>query len=187
MTIVHTPRIPPVTTKDIDAETGALFDKGLRGADGTPLNIFATLANHPKVLKRWLPFATHVLTKNSLPERERELLILRTGFNCRSRYEWGQHVLIARRCGITDDEIGAVRVGPDATSWSIDDRIVLRAADQLHVASAIDDETWSALAGRFSTEQLLDLVATVGNYHLVAFWLNSARVELDDGVPDDLG
>ena len=48
-----------------------------------PLNIFATLAHHPKLLKRWLVFGNHVLAKSTLPARDRELLILRTGWRCR--------------------------------------------------------------------------------------------------------
>jgi alkylhydroperoxidase family enzyme len=160
-----------------------MFSKGLSAPDGTPLNIFGTLAHHPDLLRRWLVFATHVLSKNTLPERDRELLILRTGWNCRSRYEFSQHVVIGRRCGITDEEMDAVKIGPAGT-WSEGDRLLLDAADQLHERSTLDDATWAALTARYSTEQVLDLVATVGNYHLVAMFLNSTGVQLDAGVPD---
>jgi replicative superfamily II helicase len=61
---------------------------------------------------------------------------------------------------------------------------LLRAADELHDDSALGDATWGALTARWSVEQVLDLIATVGNYHLVAMFLNSTRVELDAGVPD---
>lgn len=175
-------RLPVVGPED-DERLTELFAKGLNGPDGRPLNIFGTLGNHPDLLRRWLVFATHVLSKNTLSARDRELLILRTGWNCRSRYEWGQHVLIARDCGIGDDEIDRVTVGPDADGWSSYDRLLLTAADELHTTSSLSDETWDALAARLDTQQVLDLVATVGNYHLVAMFLNATRVELDAGVP----
>jgi 4-carboxymuconolactone decarboxylase len=177
------PRLP-VRRADDDPALAELFAKGLTGPDGEVLNIFGTLANHPDLLRRWLVFATHVLSKSSLGERDRELLILRTGWNCRSRYEWGQHVLIARRCGITDDEIDRVRSGPEAAGWDGADRLLLQAADELHERQTLDDATWAALADRYTVPQLLDLVATVGNYHLVAMFLNATNVELDAGVPD---
>jgi 4-carboxymuconolactone decarboxylase len=148
------------------------------------LNIFGTLGHHPDLLRRWLVFATHVLSKSTLSPRDRELLILRTGWNCRSRYEFAQHVVIARACGITDDEIDAVRLGADAASWSDGDRVLLRAADELHTASSLSDATWSALSAAWSVEQVLDVIATVGNYHLVAMFLNATRVALDAGIPD---
>ena len=93
------PRLAPTTAAERDDETNGLVD-ALGG-----LNIFATLAHHPKALKRWLVFGGHVLAKSTLPERERELLILRVGWRCGSEYEFGQHTVIGRRAGITDDEV----------------------------------------------------------------------------------
>lgn len=176
------PRLQPLTAAD-DPRLGELFAKGLEGPDGTPLNIFGTLAHHPDMLRRWLVFAAHVLSKSTLPARDRELLILRTGWNCRSRYEFSQHVVIGKRCGITDDEMDKVKAGPDA-DWSDLDRLLLTAADELHRDSTLSDATWAALTAHYSTEQVLDLIAAVGNYHLVAMFLNSTGVQLDEGIPD---
>jgi 4-carboxymuconolactone decarboxylase len=177
------PRLAVVTTTT-DPRVAEAFGKGLTGPDGTVLNIFGTLANHPDMMRRWLVFATHVLTKTTLSPRDRELLILRTGWNCRSRYEWGQHVLIARECGLTDAEIARVSHGPDADGWVDHERLLLTAADELHHSSSMSDATWEGLAATYSVEQMLDVIATVGNYHLVAMFLNSTRVALDAGVPD---
>jgi alkylhydroperoxidase family enzyme len=177
------PRIPALAPDDWDPETRDTLAKGLAGPDGSPLNIFATLANHPKLLKRWMVFANHVLSKSSLSPRHRELLILRTGWLCGSEYEWGQHVLIARGCGIGDDEIARVQAGPDAAGWDPFEATLLRAADELHADAVVSDATWAALAARYDTEQLLDTVFTVGQYHTVAFALNSCGVQLDAGVP----
>jgi alkylhydroperoxidase family enzyme len=178
------PRIPPVS--DPSPEVLELFGKGLTAPDGSMLNIFGTLAHHPKLLKRWLVFGNHVLGKSTLTPRDRELLILRVGVRCRSRYEFGQHVVIAKRSDITDEEIEQVKAGPDHPAWSQFDRTLLRAVDELHDDSCISDATWAALAAEYSTEQLLDLIFAVGQYHLVSFALNSAGVELDAGVPDAL-
>ena len=88
------------------------------GFNGTELNIFATLAHHPRLLKRWSAFGGVLLYGGVLPARERELLILRTGYLCRAPYEWGQHVTIGLAAGLTDDEIARVAAGPDADGWS---------------------------------------------------------------------
>jgi alkylhydroperoxidase family enzyme len=182
---MSTPRIAPIT--DPSPEVVELYDKGgMRAPDGTTLNIFATLAHHPALLRRWLVFAGHVMSKNTLTPRERELLILRVGVRCRAPYEFGQHHVIAQRCDITVDEIERVKVGPDHPDWSPGDAALLRAADELHDDSRIGDETWAALAATHTTEQMLDIVFTVGQYHLVSMALNSAGVQLDDGIPDTL-
>jgi O-6-methylguanine DNA methyltransferase len=175
----------PIRKANEDPRLAEMFSKGLTGPNGDPLNIFGVLGNHPDMLKRWLVFATHVLSKNTLTARDRELLILRTGWNCRSRYEWGQHVEIALRCDITAAEIKAVKKGALASTWSPIDKLLLTAADELHNEYAISDATWRNLGKHYSNEQVLDLIATVGNYHLVAMFLNSTKVPIDAGIPDD--
>ena len=117
-----------------------------------------------------------------LPARERELLILRTGFNCSSDYEWGQHVRIAERIGIEREDIMRVADGPNAAGWSPADAALLRAADELHAQSKISDGTWAELAESYDERGLLEIAMLVGHYHMVAFALNSAGVELDEGL-----
>ena len=109
-------------------------------------------------------------------------MILRTGWLCRSEYEWGQHVLIAKGCGITDEEISRVTEGPDANSWDQSDVALLRAVDELLRDAFIGDATWKMLSERFDTRQLIDIVFTVGQYHLIAMAMNTLGVQLDDGV-----
>jgi 4-carboxymuconolactone decarboxylase len=182
---MDTPRIPPVT--DPSPEVIELYERGgMTAPDGSTLNIFATIAHHPKLLKRWLVFAAHVMSKNSIPARDRELAILRVGVRCASPYEFAQHVVIAEQCGVTADEIDQVRTGPTHPAWGAFDAALLAAVDELHDNGRVADGTWATLAARYSTEQMLDLLFTVGNYHLVSFVLNSCGVQLDDGIADAL-
>ncbi len=175
-----TPRIAPITTPT--DEVAELYAKAGLRADGTPLNIFATLANHPALLRRWLVFATHVLAKNSLAQRDRELLILRTGWRCASQYEFSQHAVIALRCEISEEEVQRTKL-PIGDGWSDHDAALLAAADELHDDAKISNATWQTLAATLTDQQLLDVIFTVGNYHVVSFALNSCGVELDPGVP----
>jgi 4-carboxymuconolactone decarboxylase len=182
---MDTPRIAPVT--NLSEEVQELFDKGgLRNADGSPLNIFGTLANHPALLRRWLVFASHVLAKNSLPPRDRELLILRAGWRCKSQYEFSQHAVIALRSDIDADEVQRTKLAVGDGSWSDHDAALLTAADELHDDACISDATWKTLASRLTDQQMLDVIFTVGNYHVVSFALNSCGVQLDEGVPPAL-
>ena len=173
----NTPRLDPLPVEEMDDETRATMPSG------TPLNIFATLARHPKLLKRWLVFGNHVLAKSTLPERERELAILRIGWRCGSEYEFGQHTVIGKRAGITDAEVAALTTDLDQGGWSDADRTLLVAVDELHDDHCISDETWGALGQRWDQQQLLDLIFTVGQYTLVSMALNSLGVQRDEGVP----
>jgi 4-carboxymuconolactone decarboxylase len=174
---LQTPRLEPLDEDRIDPETRARFG-------GRPMdNIFRTLSHHPKLFKRWLVFGNHILTKSSLPARERELAILRIGWLCRAEYEWGQHVLIGRQAGLTDEEIERIPAGGDAAGWSDRDRAILAAVDELHTDAFVGDATWRALESHFDTEQLLDLIFTIGQYNLVSMVLNTLGVQLDPRLP----
>lgn len=178
------PRLAPLTDDEIDTDTRALLGAGPGGVGrGRVLNIFRTLARHPKLLRRWLVFGNHVLAKSSLAARERELAILRVGWTCRSEYEWGQHVVIGRASGLSEDEILRIQTGADAPGWSDLDRWILRGADELVHDHFLSDATWQGLSAHWSDEQLVDFVFTVGQYTLVSMALNSFGVQLDPGVP----
>jgi 4-carboxymuconolactone decarboxylase len=179
-----TPRIPPVSLADADPETRELLDSlsTFRADDVSVLNVFGTLAQHPKLIKRWLVFANHVLLKSTISGRDRELAILRAGWRCNAPYEWGQHVVIGRREGITDEEIARIGAGPDAPGWSPHEAAILRAVDELHDTSTISDATWATLIETYDRQQCMDLVFAIGQYHLVSFALNAFGVERDDGV-----
>ena len=180
---LQAPRVAPLADDEMDDETRALL--GATSSDirrGPILNIFRTLAHHPKLLKRWMVFGAHVLAKSTLPPRERELAILRIGWRCGSEYEWGQHVAIGRATGLSDDEIRRVAKGPEAPGWNPFDAAILRAVDELHDDSFLSDASWNALTAQWSTEQLIDLIFAVGQYTLVSMALNSLGVQLDAGV-----
>jgi 4-carboxymuconolactone decarboxylase len=151
---------------------------------GSDYNIFKTLTHHPDLMRRWMVFANHILFKSTLPLRERELLILRIGYLCNAGYEWGQHVQIARRAGMSDEEILSTKSGPDTPGISERDRLLMQATDELHADSHISDETWSELTAHLDKKQLMDLVFTVGQYNMVSMALNTLGVQPDPGLPD---
>jgi len=169
------PRVNPLPREEIDPELRERFGSKV-------LNIFATLAHHPKLLRRWLVFGNHVLSKSTLPARDRELVILRIGWLCRAEYEWGQHVVIGKQSGLSDEEILRITEGPEAAGWEPLDRALLRATDELHADAFIADATWASLCEQYDTQRLMDLVFTVGQYNMVSMALNTLGVQLEPGV-----
>jgi len=168
------PRIAPLTAAELTDEQRELV--GGFNLDGPAGNIFATLVRHPGLFRKWLPFGGKLLA-GKLPVRDREILILRTALNCGTDYEYGQHVMIAKGAGMTDDDIAGV------TSGSVDP-LLIAAADELHRDSRIGDETWAALSERYDDErQLMEVPFVVGHYHMVGMLLNSLGVQREAGVP----
>ena len=176
-----TPRFAPQRQDDWDDEVRDLFTRMGHTSEADVYNIFKTLGHYPKLLKRWLPFANHILFKSSLSPRHRELAILRIGWLCQSEYEWTQHVRIGKtEAGLTDADFKAIENGADDSAWDDTDRALLTAVDELHANKFVSDTSWTEMKRHFSTQQLMDIVATVGNYTLVSMMLNTFGVQLDD-------
>ncbi len=176
-----TPRIPPLPEAEQDDQARELLT-GLSAQGAPAANIFSTLVRHPGLFRRWLPFGGKLLGGGKLPARDRELLILRTGWLCRAEYEWAQHREISRSLGISDEEIARAREGADAAGWDPFEATLVRAADELHADARISDPTWAALVERYDEQQLIEVPMLVGHYHMVAFTLNTLGVPLEDGL-----
>lgn len=183
------PRIEPVDMDRLDEQQAEVLAPFANPANkvggGRVLNIFRTLAHAPKALSGFLAWGNYVLSRrNALPEREREIVILRTGWLCRSGYEFAQHSRIGKACGLTGEEIARIKAGPEAEGWTPLEATLLRACDELVGDHFVSDATWASLA-ELGDKGRMDLVFTVGQYTQVSMILNSFGVQLEDGDEAD--
>lgn len=162
------PRIPPL---------------GEPGDDGRVLNIFATLRQHSPLYKAFLTLGGHLLGSGTLPPREREIVILRTGRQAMSEYEFGQHTVIGRQAGLTDAEILTLAGGGAAAGLQPSDADLVAMVDELCSDDAVSEQTWQRLAERWTDQQLLELLVLAGFYRLVSGLLNSVGVALEPHTP----
>jgi 4-carboxymuconolactone decarboxylase len=146
-------------------------------------NVRRTLATNPTVAAAFSGFGDVVLNHGTIPPRPRELVILRMGWNCRSVYEFGQHTLMGRAVGLTDDEILHLTRPLDAWVWAAHELLLLRMVDELHANDCIGDELWAALEARYTHSEVLEYMASALFYRMISGVLNSCGVALDDGVP----
>jgi alkylhydroperoxidase family enzyme len=174
------PRIAPLPLDAWDPELRARFERP--GGLGYVSDVIKTLANYPELLRRWVVFANHFLFKSTLTPRQREIVILRTGWLAGCAYEWGLHLKIAATdASFGDAEFEAVAAGASASLWKPSEAALIRAADGLYVDAFVDDATWDTLAAHYDERQLLDIVFMVANYTLVAMATNAFGVQLDEG------
>jgi 4-carboxymuconolactone decarboxylase len=175
------PRIYPLPPDARSASAQEVLDT--LGGEGGDSNVYTTLIRAEGLTRRWLPFIGKLMSKGKIPARHRELLILRTAWNCQAEYEWAHHVWRGLAAGLTEEEVDRIPTGPSA-NWSSADASLLRAADELHRESCISDDTWAALEELYDEQQLIELPMLVGHYHMVAMTLNSLGVQIESaGCP----
>ena len=109
------------------------------------------------------------------------MLILRIGWNCRSEYEWAQHVGSVGRARDYGLEPVRIAEGPAASSWDPFERVILQAADELYRDAGISDRTWAGLAERYDTALLMSAVFTASSYRATSMALNALGVQIEPG------
>src|SRR4051812_20055121 len=147
-----------------------------------PLKLFRTVAVNPAVLERFRTIGAYLLNFGTLDPADREVVIHRTCALCGCEYEWGVHATVfGRPLGFTDEQLSATVHGDaNDAAWSERQRLLVGLADQLHRDGTLSDDLWAQLAAEWPDEQLIELVAVAGFYHLVSYLANSARVDLEE-------
>lgn len=129
----------------------------------------------------WLFFASRLMPGGRLKAQEREKVILRTGWNCRCRYEWGQHLEIGLGAGLSDDDVLRISRGP---SQALDERerALLQACDDMAREQVISAATWATLAAHYREPLLIEITILIGHYQMVAGFLNSSGIALEPAI-----
>ncbi len=168
-------RIPHAT--DVSEQVAAIIAM-TAPPDRDPPGTIRVLAHRPPMLDSFLPWARVLAREGVVPRRDHEILALRASLNCRSGFEWGEHLLFARDAGLTDDEIDQIVAGATDPRWSPSDAALVSAADQLHRGCEIDDDTWTALGAHYDAPQLVEIVYIVGQYTMLSMVANGLRVDV---------
>jgi 4-carboxymuconolactone decarboxylase len=139
------------------------------------------LIRHAELYKAHMEVAQKYLSDCEMDVRDRELAILRMAWLSQAPFEWGSHVKIAKRNGVTSEEIERAIEGSSALGWSKRDRAIVRAMEELQLDSMITDDTWADLQEFYNDKKLIELVILAGQYKTVAYYQNSLRLPLPEG------
>jgi 4-carboxymuconolactone decarboxylase len=173
----HPLRLTPLPAEDWDDRARAALASLIPADRTNPVgagNVLSTLVRHPDLTLAYLPFNAYLLSSSTLSPRIREVALLRVVYRRDCDYLWSHHLPIARRAGLTDHEIEAIRYGEVADDA---DQAVLGAVDDLVDRGTVSTAVWDDLARHFTDHQRMDLVFTIGGYYLLAIAVNTFGIE----------
>lgn len=155
-------------------------------SEAEPLALFRTLAVHGELMSRMRPLGSGILgAAATVPPLLREIVIHRTCALTGAQYEWGVHALaFGAPLGLGEAQLASTVHGRwDDACWEPAQASVFRLADELHETSALSDELWRELAGRFEHAQIIELIVTAGWYHVIGYLCNGLRVQREAWAP----
>lgn len=181
------PRIEPLRLEDMSSQALAITERMLNATskerqeasfEKVP-ELVPTLLRYPELFSRLTDLSLHLLTSGCLSDRDRELVVLRSAWLSQAPYEWGEHVEIAKRVGISTEEIERITLGSTAGAWIAHEAALLKAVEELQANAMIANETWHVLAQQLNEKQLIELPILVGQFQSVAFLQNALRMRLE--------
>ena len=173
------PRIVPAQPRELRPLARLVADLAGRVSGGGPPNVFTTLGRHPRLFRAWLRYSAHLMPFGRLPRRDTELVILRVAWQCRSAYEWQQHVPLALRVGLTPDEIAGVAGESPSGALAERQRTLVAVCDEMLARRALSDATWNAVRASLRDREAIELCLLVGHYQGLASTLGALGIQVD--------
>lgn len=172
-------RIAPLMPAEWTPEVREFLESTVGFEKAATLNHPLTFARHPRLSRAILEFSRNVQECSEIPTRLREIIIMRVVWLNRTDYLWGQHNQMMRGLGMGEEHIQALKTGSEDPLWSADERSVLRVVEELTRTRELTDGAWKALSDRFSSKQILDILAVLGQYSMLALMFNAIGLQLE--------
>jgi alkylhydroperoxidase family enzyme len=145
------------------------------------LNIFRMLANCETTLRPFLRLGTAILASNTFDPKLREIVILLVGKLSGCRYEWVQHVPIAKAVGVTDAQVSALEAGRlDDSCFDARERAVVGFASEASSRVKVSDAAFRDAAKHLAPSEIVELLMIVGFYRTIAMLAESTEIEIDE-------
>jgi len=175
-------RVSYLNREDLPEADRVIFDNLAAESGGTVGNLFRVLAHTPKFLRRFCSMGNALRNKTELDPKLRELAILTVGRLTDAQYEFVHHCSIARRVGVSREQIEALADWEKSTQFSDNERAVIRYAVEATSNVRVTDAIWSALKTFLDTPRMMELVQNVAYYNMVVRILVPVGVELEPGA-----
>lgn len=145
-----------------------------------PANVFRMVANAPASFQPLVDLALSVLLTSEFDKRKREIAVLRVGHVTNAHYEWVQHVEIAKRLGVTEDEIAIIQGEDPVTSLDEEGNLLCRVADEISRDVRLSDDALQLILDRYGVQEATELILCVSYFNMLSRFLESTRVQLED-------
>ncbi|HEX9322755.1 MAG TPA: carboxymuconolactone decarboxylase family protein [Xanthobacteraceae bacterium] len=179
-------RFKPLTYEEMTPAQRTLIDHLLSGPRGSVNGPFNVMLRSPELGDLQQAIGAYVRFKTSIPHKLNELAILMIGRHWNAQYEWYAHKRIALEAGLSPAIIADIAAGKRPAKLQPDEEIIYNFTRELNETREVSDATFKAAVEKFGERGVVDLVGTLGYYHLVSMLLNLDRYPLPDGAQPEL-
>ena len=179
-------RLPPLPESDLTDAQRRAADAIVSGPRGGLRGPFPAMLRSPELAERAGRLGEFLRFGTSLPPRLSEMAILMTARAWTAQYEWYAHAPLARKGGLSESVIEAVRAGRRPEAMQPDEAALYDFCAELHRSHGVSDPVYARAAEAFGETGVVEIIGLCGYYVLVAMTLNVAQVPLPEGVAPPL-
>jgi 4-carboxymuconolactone decarboxylase len=169
-------RLPPITSKDqVAADHRTVFDAIVqsRGAVQGPFRMFL---HSPELAGRVAHLGAYVRFEGSLDMRVRVLAAMTVAREFEAIYVWGAQTAGARRLGVPETTVTAIREN-HSRGVPPEDAEIIDFTRQLLRRHRVDEASAKAMLARFGNDGFIQLTGAIGYYSLLAVTVNACELE----------
>lgn len=178
------PRIPDLAPETMDDRQKALFEAIAGPRGGVVRGPFAIWLRHPDLVEKANELGNHLRDGTSVPKHLSELAILVTARFWSASYEWYAHAAMAEKVGVPKDVIETIRAGGTPRFDDPEAAIVYAVSVETYRDKEISEATYAKALEVLGQEKVIDLIAILGFYTMVALTLNAFHAPLPPGAED---
>ena len=172
----------PVTTRDmVPEELREAFDHETANTGGTVTGgPGSAMINSPEMRRRANSLVNYLRDESTLDKRIQELAMIVTARANDCQYIWNAHAAGARRQGIPDAFVDALRDGQPLPELAADEQAVVNLGQEFFSTRKVSDATFQAAHDQFGAQGLTELCTLFGYYALLAFNANTFLIDLPE-------
>jgi len=174
-------RLTPITSKDQVAPEAHPIVDGILKSRGALQGPFSMFLHAPELAGRLAHLGAYVRFEGGLDMRVRVLAAMTVARELDAVYVWGAQTGSARRQGVPETTIAAIRE-KHTHGVPADDAQVVEFTRRLLREHRVDDATVAALRQRFGDRGLIELTGTIGYYAMLAMTVNTCELEAGPGA-----
>lgn len=172
-------RIPELTREQLEPAAQQIYDD-IFAARGSMAGPFGVWLHSPEFTRRASQLGEFLRYHTSLAPRLSELIILITARCQKSEVEWEIHEPLARKAGLSDQVIEALRSDTEPAFNAPDEKATYEYCIQLHRTHTVDEQTFQQLINVLDNKAAVEVTGLCGYYTMVAMTLNAFRIGITD-------
>ena len=174
-------RLTPITSKSQVAPEGHAAADSIVASRGALQGPFTMFLHAPEMAGRVAHLGAYVRFEGELDMRIRVLAAMTVARELDAVYVWGAQTGNARKQGVPESTITAIRE-KHSRGVPAEDAQIIDFTRRLLRDHRVDDATFAALRQRLGERRLLELTGSIGYYAMLAMTVNACELEAAAGA-----